>query len=183
MEINSDMKRRTFLGSALALFIPTSVIGKTIIENNIAPPTEEEDFFQFFLNFNGFPISDNQKSMFRFYKHGYTSSCYGRRMGVSTFMITLAAWEAFKGKRVVHFSSSEMLRDLCSKQYERNIVKHFDGKSPPIDFVNINRKTYPLKGLRYDIALLDQSYPYYHDQWSYIVPMVDKHLLMKTYEL
>lgn len=176
------MKRRTFLGSFLTLFVPTVVIGKTIAEHNFNLPTEEDDFFQFFLNFNGFPISAAQQSMFRFYKNGYTSCAYNRRIGVSTFTITLAAWEAFRGKRVVHFSSSEMLRDLCYKKYNKNIYNNFDGKSPTIDFLNIKRKTYPLKGLRYDIALLDQSFPYYHEQWSYIVPMVDKHLLMKTYE-
>lgn len=174
------MKRRTFLGLFGALFVPTITVGKTIIENKITPPTEEEEFFQFFLNFNGFPINDAQKSMYRFYKNGYMSNCYSRQVGVTTFMLTLAAWEAFKGKRVVHFSSNMMLSDHIRRMYDKNIDERFDGKSPPIDFVNINRYTYPLKGFRYDIALLDQSDPYYHEEWSYIVPMVSKYLLLKS---
>lgn len=176
------MKRRTFIGLLSALGIPTVAIGKNIIENKITPPTEEEDFYQFFLNFNGFPINDAQKSMFIFYKNGYTSNRYPRQVGVSTFMLTLAAWEAFNGKRIVHFSSSEKLRDLIHRQYNKNIDERFNGKAPSIDFVNIERKNWPPISKGYDIALLDQSDPYYHKDWSIIAPLVNKHLLLKTQE-
>jgi hypothetical protein len=179
------MKRRTFLGALGALFLPTVVVAKTIVENKITPPTEEEDFYQFFLNFNGFPISESQKSMFRFYKNGYTSNAFGRRIGVSTFMLTLAAWEAFKGKVVVHFSSNRDLSNRIRNKYNENIDKHFDGKSPSIDFASIESKNTRTGCImkKYDVALLDQSDPYYHKAWSIITPSVEKYLLLKTYEL
>lgn len=182
------MKRRTFLGVLGALFLPTVAVAKTIVENKITPPTEEEGFYQFFLNFNGFPISDSQKSMFLFYKNGYTSNAYGRRIGVSTFMLTLAAWEAFKGKVVVHFSSNRDLSNRIRNKYNENIDKYFDGKSPSIDFANIESNIESKKNMgcimkKYDVALLDQSDPYYHKTWSIITPSVKKYLLLKTYEL
>jgi len=176
------MKRRTFLGALGALFLPTVAVAKTIVENKITPPTEEEYFYQFFLNFNGFPINEMQKGMFRFYKNGYTSNAYGRQLGVSTFMLTLAAWEAFKGKTVVHFSSNQYLRDKIRRKYEKNIDKHFDGKSPSIDFANIESKNMGCIMKKYDVALLDQSDPYYHKAWNAIAPSTEKHLLLKTYE-
>lgn len=177
------MKRRTFLGTLGALFLPITVVAKTIGDDKITPPTQGEDFYQFFLNFNGFQINDAQRNMFWCYRNKITYQKYSRRHGVSTFMLTLAAWEAFNGKNVVHFSSSEMLTDLIRKQYDKKIYERFDGKSPNIDFVNIKRKKYPSKGLRYDIALYDQSDPYFHEEWSYIIPMVEKHLLLKTYDI
>jgi hypothetical protein len=178
------MKRRTFLGALGALFLPTVVVAKTIVENKITPPTEEEDFYQFFLNFNGFPIIEMQKIMFNFYKNGFTADAYGRQIfGVSTFMLTLAAWEAFRGKTVVHFSSNQYLRDRVKRKFHQNIDKHFDGKSPSIDFGNIESKNMGCIMKKYDVALLDQSDPYYHEAWSTIAPSVKKHLLLKTYEL
>ena len=180
------MKRRTFLGALGALFLPTVAVAKTIVENKITPPTEEEDFYQFFLNFNGFPINEMQKGMFRFYKNGYTSNAYGRQLGVSTFMLTLAAWEAFKGKTVVHFSSNQYLRDKIRRKYYENIDKHFekycDGKFPGINFDSIESQNRGYMMKKYDVALLDQSSPYYHEAWSAITPSVKKTLLLKTYE-
>lgn len=177
------MKRRTFLGALGALFLPTVAVAKTIVENKITPPTEEEDFYQFFLNFNGFPISESQKGMFRFYKNEYTSNAYGRRIGVSTFMLTLAAWEAFRHKTVVHFSSNQDLSNRIRNKYEENIEKHFDGKCPSIDFANIESSNMGCIMRKYDVALLDQSDPYYHKAWSAIAPSVKKHLLLKTYDI
>jgi hypothetical protein len=174
------MKRRTFLGALGALFLPTVAVAKTIVENKITPPTEEEDFYQFFLNFNGFPINEMQKIMFNFYKNEYTADTYGRRIGVSTFMLTLAAWEAFKGKTVVHFSSYSFLSDMYKRRYQENIDKHFDGKSSHIDFADIKSKNMGCKMKKYDVALFDQSDLYYHEVWTAIVPSVERHLRLNT---
>ena len=179
------MKRRTFIGLLSSLAIPTVSVGKSVMENKITPPTEEEDFYQFFLNFNGFPINENQKFMYKGYREKWNYLTFDRRMGVSTFLLTLAAWESFKGKRVVHFSSNKHLSDIIRRTYDDKIYEKFEGKSPDnIDFVNINRNTFPLKGLRYEVGLYDESgSDIYHPNWSHLYPLFENSICIKTTEL
>lgn len=147
------MKRRTFLASVSALFIPTIVIGKTIIENKITPPTEEEDFYQFFLNFNGFPITDFQKALFEVYKMGHNSSLtYGRQGGVSTFQLTLAAWLSSKGKSVIHVSTNLHMKRLVSNKFKNNIQ---DVYKYNLHFITPNIEQF--RGRRVDEVLFDRS--------------------------
>lgn len=112
-ECIGSMKRRTFLGSALALFIPTVAIAKQSTET---PPisTDEIEFYKFFEKFNGFPINHFQKMMYIWYRNDYGIITMGRQTGCSTFLITLGNWEASKGKTVNHISSNNYLRNIAA---------------------------------------------------------------------
>jgi hypothetical protein len=147
-------------------------------------PNPTGEFYKFFENFNGYPINYDQKTMFRGYIEGYNYLTFTRRKGVSIFLLTLAAWEAFNGKNVIHFSSNRQLCEMVRRQYDENIDIRFDGKSPPIEFQNINRDTFPLKGIRYQVGLFDNSgLNQFHKNWSHFQPLFENNIHIETIEL
>ena len=108
------MKRRSFLTGLLASSTLFGVTLKSDAMNIIKPKTEEEQFYEFFEKFNGFPINELQKMMYIWYKHDYGIVTMGRQTGCSTFLITLGNWEGSKGKTVLHVSSNEKLRQIAA---------------------------------------------------------------------
>lgn len=152
------MKRRTFLGVLGALFLPTVAVAKTIVENKITPPTEEEDFYQFFLNFNGFPINEMQKAAF---KQRYSENNIGvrnRRSGVTTFLMTLAAWETIRNnKKVVVASSYYDLSKLFKNEFRRKCELIGIYTPPIIDFMVANNYDHNIRGKSFDVCLYDCS--------------------------
>ena len=144
-------------------------------------PNPTEDFYYFFEKFNGFPINDKQKKMFNGYVKKWNYMSFDRQQGVSTFMLTLAAWEAFNNKNVVHFSSNRNLSEIMRERYNEIIDIRFEGKSPPIDFISIARDTYPLKGIRYQVGLFDDSGVFDFDyKWTHFQPLFENSIHLVT---
>lgn len=159
------MKRRTFLGALGALFLPTVAVAKTIVENKITPPTEEEDFCQFFLNFNGFPINEMQKAAF---KQRYSENNIGarnRRSGVTTFLMTLAVWESFKGRIVVLAHSNHWMKQRVYRECMNKCDKIGIPTTSSINMLVANKQPYPLRGKSYDVCLYDCSGDDFQSEW------------------
>lgn len=188
------MKRRSFIGGILASI---GLLGASFKAHGSVPQSEDE-FYNFFKKFNGYPINDNQKLMYRAYKEKWNHCSFNRRLGVSTFMITLAAYESYNGKRVVHFSSNRKLSDLMSKSYDIKVSQNMapdkgivGGRflvyrdTRTIDFVNIDRNTFPLRGLRYDVGLFDESGrrdDYFYKNWVHFQPLFKNSVCLSTVE-
>lgn len=160
------MKRRTFLGALGALFLPTVAVAKTIVENKITPPTEEEDFYQFFLNFNGFPINEMQKTAFKQRYSKYNIGSRNRRSGVTTFLMTLAAWESLKGSTVILAHSNLWMKE---RVYRECMDKCDKIGIPTTSFINMlvanDKQTHPLRGKSYDVCLYDCSGDDFQSEW------------------
>lgn len=174
------MKRRSFIGG---IFASIGLLGASFKAHGAVPVQSEDEFYGFFEKFNGYPINDNQKLMYRAYKEQWNHCSFNRRLGVSTFMITLAAYESYNGKRVVHFSSNWHLRDRMNKSYDIKVYQNMDGKSPNnIDFINIDRDTFPLKGRGYDVGLFDESgsNDYVYKNWRHFQPLFRNSLCLRT---
>lgn len=177
------MKRRSFIGG---IFASIGFLGASFKAHGAAPVQSEDEFYSFFKKFNGYPITSEQRLMYIHYREQWNHCSFNRRAGVSTFMITLAAYESYNGKRVVHFSSNRHLRDRMSKSYDTKVSQNMDGKMPVyIDFVNINRDTFPLKGLRYNVGLFDESGPrdnYFYKNWVHFQPLFENSVCLSTVE-
>lgn len=116
------MKRRNFIG---ALISSIALIGTTIkakSEEVKIIRTDEDDFYDFFYKFNGFPISDNQKLYYDWYNKDYKMMTMGRQTGTTVFLITLAAYKALKDEVVSYFTFSENHRRYCVGIYKRNMI-------------------------------------------------------------
>jgi hypothetical protein len=81
------------------------------------PKSEDDEFYEFFNEFNQFPISDAQKRMYSVIKNGgYTSR--ERQCGSTTLLLTIAAYEAaIKDKYVVYFSHNIDTAKLYQREF------------------------------------------------------------------
>jgi hypothetical protein len=150
-------KLKSILGLLGSLFIPKITIDKTQIENEITPPTDEEDFNQFFLNFNGFPINKKQKQLFKTRYSRNNVRILSRQSGATTFLTTLCAWESLKGKKVMIAQSNQRLTTLQKSNYF-NKCQTIGINPIPVDlFVANDRYTDKIRGKTYDICLYDCS--------------------------
>jgi hypothetical protein len=113
------MKRRSFLTGLLASSALLGVTLKSDAMNIIKSKTEDEQFYEFFEKFNGFPINSYQQMMYIWYKNDYGIVTLGRQMGVSTFLITLAAF-LNKTKHILHVSTNYRLAGYIQKIYLKN---------------------------------------------------------------
>jgi hypothetical protein len=152
------MKRRSFLTGLLSSSALLGVSLKSEAMNIVKPKTEEEQFYEFFEKFNGFPISDQQKTFFNWYKKDYKMMTMGRQTGTTTFLITLSAWLSQKGQEVVYFShtkfTEKLYRDIYYKNSIRNLkISQINGHPHPI-FIS-SSSDLPIIGRRYDYVLFD----------------------------
>jgi hypothetical protein len=160
------MKRRTFLGALGALFLPMVAVAKTIVDNKITSPTEEEDFYQFFLNFNGFPINEMQKTAFKQRYSNHNIGLRDRRSGVTTFLMTLAAWESLKGIAVILAHSNHCMKARVYRECMDKCDKIGISTASSINMLVANDKqTYPLRGKSYDVCLYDCSGDDFQSEW------------------
>jgi hypothetical protein len=123
------MRRRNFIGGVLSsiALIGTSIKAKSDEVKVIR--TDEEDFYEFFHKFNGFPISEDQKMFYDWYNKDYKKMTMGRQTGTTTFSITLAAYKSLKNETVSYFTFSEYHRKYCVGIYKRNMI-NFREKFP-----------------------------------------------------
>jgi hypothetical protein len=151
------MKRRSFL---TGLFASSALLGvslKSEAMNILKPKTEEEQFYEFFEKFNGFPISDLQKNYYDWYKKDYKMMSMGRQTGTTTFLITLSAWLSQKGKEVIYFSHTHYTEQLYRDIYCRNSIQNLkisEINSHPHPIFLSTDKIGPISR-RYDYALFD----------------------------
>jgi hypothetical protein len=123
------MKRRNFIGGLLSSI---ALIGTTIkakAEEVKIIKSDEEDFYEFFHKFNGFPISKDQKMYYDWYNKDYKHMSMNRQTGTTTFLITLAAYKSLKNETVSYFTFSEYHRKYCVGIYKRNMI-NFREKYP-----------------------------------------------------
>lgn len=175
------MKRRTFIGG---LFASIGLVGTSLEVKGEKEPIisdKHQNFYEFFHQFNGFPINNIQKTMYR--QHCYDTPHkflgFGRQYGVSTFLLTLAAWESMWGKNVLHCSSNQRLCDMMREKFERKIGNTVHNT---VDFVSMTRQTWPLHSMRYHVGLYDQSGNDYHYNWDLLYPNFEKGLHCRTVE-
>jgi hypothetical protein len=115
------MKRRSFLTGLLASSALLGVTLKSEVMNIIKPKTGKEEFYEFFEKFNGFSINENQKLMYSWYTKDYGIVTLGRQMGVSTLLITLAAFlNKTKNTNVLHVSTNYKLAGYFQEIYLKN---------------------------------------------------------------
>lgn len=138
--------------------LPTISIAKNVVEKK-APVDEKqlpdaEEFYRFFEKFNGFPISVRQKNLYD-WKDKVGILHFGRQYGVTTFLLTLAAFEAAKGKRVVHVSSNQHMVNYCRLTYQKNRenVTQYSWSDSPV-FISQNND---IRGRNIDALLMDCS--------------------------
>lgn len=150
---NKIMKRRTFTGSILALFIPTVSIAKQATEIQ-SISTDEIEFYKFFEKFNTFSINENQKLMYSWYQKNYGIVTMGRESGVSTFLITLAAFlNITKNTNILHISTNYKLAGYFQQIY----LKNTNGESRGVYFGWADKHGGKETDEFYDIVLYDNS--------------------------
>jgi hypothetical protein len=115
------MKRRTFLTGLLVSTVLSGITLKSEAITTIKPKAEEEQFYEFFERFNGFPINSYQKEIYQRFTSSDMKHVTGpRQMGATTLLITFAAWQNEKNKRVVYYSMSELMSKYVKKLYYSN---------------------------------------------------------------
>jgi hypothetical protein len=126
-------------------------------------PNPTEEFYKFFEQFNGFPINKMQKQAF---KQRYSRNNIGtrdRQSGVSTFFMTLVAWEAsVNNKQVIMASTTRDLSKMFQREYD-NKCRNMGINPPPVDFmVADDRCDSNICGRTFDVCLYDCS----RDRWQ-----------------
>ena len=157
------MKRRNFIGGILSV-IGLGVVGNKAqaTDNQILPiKSNEDEFYLFFYRFNGFPINDNQKMFYDWYKKDYKMMTMGRETGTTVFLITLAAFQAFKGRVVSYYTFCHHHANYCNQVYNKNMDKYSNLTSEKA-FTNYITPLFMVcggEGRRTDLALFD-NYSY-----------------------
>jgi hypothetical protein len=129
------MKRRSFIKGLLGL---TAFMGVTANAATVIDPKkqDETEFYTFFHKFNGFPINDNQKVMYQGYVNDWKKLTYGRRVGATALLVTLAAWRSLKGDSVLYCGHNRDVSRLYQQMYRRNMsdnlsIKPCEDENPP----------------------------------------------------
>ena len=180
------MKRRTFLTGLLA---SSALLGLTIkadVPDVVDIFTWDEPFYDFFKKFNGFEISQYQKFLYEAYiNNQHYMLTYGRQVyGISTLLLTLAAWESqvdyFHGDTVFISSNSHL------NKIRQSILKHKEselGISFPVRFVNIENIPFAPCGKSVRTAFYDCSGDW-HSDWKIIKPLVyNKTFTVRTVDI
>lgn len=123
------MKRRNFIGGILSAIALMGTTIKAKSEEVKIIQTDEEDFYDFFNKFNGFPIAFSQKSYYYWYKKDFLKMTMGRQSGTTTFLTTLAAYKTLGGEVVSYFTFSEHHKKYCRDIYMINMI-NFKEKYP-----------------------------------------------------
>lgn len=151
------MGRRNSIGgliSSIAL-IGTTIKAKS--EEVKIIRTDEDDFYDFFYKFNGFPINEMQKRAFKARYSQYNMGIRNRRSGVSVFLMTLAAWEANRGKQVMLAHTTNELGRRVKIDYFNKCQRMGINPTPVDSLVAHDSCDYNLCGRSWDIALYDCS--------------------------
>lgn len=126
-------------------------------------PDPTEEFYKFFEKFNGFPINKMQEQAFKQRYSPNNLGVRGRRTGVSTFFMTLVAWESgLNNKQVIMASTTRDLSKMFQREYN-NKCMNMGLVTTPIVFTVANDKCDSDNlGRKYDICLYDCS----GDNWQ-----------------
>lgn len=124
------MKRRNFIKGIVGTcaFLASGVAFSEPKENK--NKEKIDPFYIFFEKFNGFPINDYQKRAYQSYinkKSNYFNSA--RQTGMTTFLVTMTAWQSFQNKQVIHLSENVVAHKHTKRIYDINIIKI--GLTPP----------------------------------------------------
>lgn len=143
------------------------------------PWEEIQEFCDFFEDFNGFPINDDQKIMFDKYENNSTHLTFDVGSGVTTFMMTLAAWESLDDKNVIYFTcnkdSESKLRDI----FDEKMNKYSDEKYS-VEFVSINKNFNCPICKKYNIGLWDDTVGASNNNWNIVFPSFNNALRIKS---
>lgn len=170
------MKRRNFIGGLLSTIGLGATLKASESSSMVYSPyipiikSEEEQFYEFFEKFNGFPINDDQKRMYK-YKNTLRDVCMirSRRVGATTYLMTLTAWEACQGKQVVFAHSTGELLNNVKREY---IFKCDSLKITPTPvYWTVAGNSSDIRGRSFDVCLYDSSFDFKNDWWNNARPV------------
>lgn len=175
------MKRRTLFKTLFGASIATALgLEKAVAKEEgiiYAPyiPVLKESFMGFFKRINGFEMNADQYNTWFPYQDNYSNGCCAyRQSGMTTFIATLARWEAEVNHKNVgvltnnNSTNNHMFNMIAYPERARvdlvNIVPKYGGYIPygpsnnrlrTSDVVRIYSDTKDLLGLKLDVLLTD----------------------------
>lgn len=159
------MKRRNFIGGLISSIALIGTTTKAKSEEVKIIRTEDDNFYNFFYRFNGFPINEMQKRAFQARYSQYNMGTRIRRSGASVFLMTLAAWEANRGKQVMLAHTNNDLGRIVKIDYFNKCQKMGIIPTPVDSLVAHDSSDYNLCGRSWDIVLHDCSGESWNMYW------------------
>ena len=98
------------------------------------PNDETYKFYKFFKRFNGFSINDDQKKMYKLIKNGgHTTN--SRQRGATVLLLTIAAWESLKGKKVKYIAHNNDTANRYRRDFKLRWTNVSDSSIDNVDFI------------------------------------------------
>lgn len=141
------------------------VKGVVYLGEFFTPESEDEKFYKFFENFNGFTINKWQMDVFISIGKSYRDLSIPRRKGMTTFALTYVAWLSLKGDDVIFATRNRHMATRCKNIYFEN-CNRANIKPLPVDIVVVEDGRYDICGKVYDTAIYDCSGDTLFDWWT-----------------